>query len=567
MDRVGGIGPSLRWRQLDDWRGPSILPGPGLRSPIESVAMPKLPVVSSRLLLLAVLAFFGLLLVYLPSTLVEQYRAAKELGRVWGALYLATVGTGGVLLAGVSGWILWQVMANTRRKRQRQRRTARNPSGMSVSERERELADNLTSVSDLRNDPSVSDDLRRELTPLIQWIEEKQEQRRLEIVAFGTISSGKSSLLNALAGRDVFATDLRGGTTVERNEIPWPGMDEVRLVDTPGLAEIDASHRQHAAAEAAKDADIVLVVVDGPLRDSEFQLLEKLAEMEKRVVICLNKEDWYTPKDRDALLGQIARQSSPFVMAGDIVAVRSRPTQRERVRILPDGQEIPETVEVPPDIQPLAERMLQIVRHDGRDLLAANLLLQSRGLVDEAKERVRGALDRRAWEIVEKYTWGSAGAAALSPLPLVDLAASAVISTKMVMDLARVYHQDIDVDVAVNLLGQQGKNLLGVLGTTAATPMITATIASLIKGVPGVGTLAGGMLQGVVQAVITRWIGGIFIRYFKDEMRTPPGGLAALARKEWERVTSVTELRKLVQSARRQYQEHTPLVPESKEDA
>ena len=235
--------------------------------------------------------------------------------------------------------------------------------------------------------------------------------------------------------------------------------------------------------------------------------------------------------------------------------------------MLPNGEEVPETVTVPPDIQPLAERMLQIVRHDGRDLLAANLLLQSRGLVDEAKERVRDALDRRAWEIVDKYTWGSAGAAALSPLPVVDLAAGAAISTKMVMDLARVYHQEIDVDVAVNLLGQQGKNLLGVLGTSAATPMVTASIASMIKGVPGVGTIAGGLLQGIVQAVITRWIGGIFITYFKNEMREPPGGLAALARREWERVTSVAELRKLVQSARTQFQEHRPLLSESKDDA
>ncbi len=529
--------------------------------------MSKLPFLSHRLLLLAGLAFVGFLLVYLPSTVINQYRAARDLGPLWGILYLVTVGVGGSLLAGVSGWIVWRITANTWRKRQRKSKQARNPSQMSVSDREREVEENLAAVTSLRNDPSVSAELRQELSPLIRWIEEKQEQRRLEIVAFGTISSGKSSLLNALAGRDVFATDLRGGTTVERNEIPWPGMDEVRLVDTPGLGEIDGSHRQHTAAEAAKDADLVLLVVDGPLRDSEFQLLDQLAAMEKRVVICLNKEDWYTPKDRDALLGQIRRQVHEFVLPDDIVAVRSRPTERERIRVLADGQEVPETVTVPPDIRPLAERMLQIVRHDGRDLLAANLLLQSRGLVDEAKERVRDALDQRAWEIVDKYTWGSAGAAALSPLPVVDLAAGAAISTKMVMDLARVYHQDIDVDVAVNLLGQQGKNLLGVLGTTAATPLVTAGIASMIKGVPGVGTIAGGLLQGIVQAVITRWIGGIFVTYFKHEMQEPPGGLAALARREWERVTSVAELRKLVQSARTRFQDHSPLLPDRKDDA
>ena len=40
------------------------------------------------------------------------------------------------------------------------------------------------------------------------------------------------------------------------------------------------------------------------------------------------------------------------------------------------------------------ERMMSIVERDGRDLLLANLLLQSRGLVDEAKERVLAALER-----------------------------------------------------------------------------------------------------------------------------------------------------------------------------
>ena len=53
----------------------------------------------------------------------------------------------------------------------------------------------------------------------------------------------------------------------------------------------------------------------------------------------------------------------------------------------------------------------------------------------EAKRRVEDGLDRRAWQIVDKYTWGAGGAAALSPFPMVDLAAGCAISTKMVIDL------------------------------------------------------------------------------------------------------------------------------------
>ncbi len=144
-----------------------------------------------------------------------------------------------------------------------------------------------------------------------------------------------------------------------------------------------------------------------------------------------------------------------------------------------------ELVDVPPDISALADRMMDVVRRDGRDLLLANLLLQSRGLVESARTSVQAALDKRAWELVDRYMWGAGGAAALSPLPLLDLAAGSAVSVKMVVELAKVYRQDVDFEVAVNLLGQLGKNLLGILGVTAATPAVTAAVASLLKTVPG----------------------------------------------------------------------------------
>jgi hypothetical protein len=72
-----------------------------------------------------------------------------------------------------------------------------------------------------------------------------------------------------------------------------------------------------------------------------------------------------------------------------------------------------------------------------------------------------------------------------------------------------------------------------------------------MKTVPGVGTIAGGVLQGLVQALITRWIGAVFISYFKNEMKQPEGGMASLARREWQKMTTAAELKKLLQAARR----------------
>ena len=505
---------------------------------------------TTGLLLTVVLAAAGVLLIVVPPWVADQIRTVSEAGSTWLSIYLGLVGVGALLLLASSITIVGRLWRRSRRKRQRRQQRAKDPSQLSRVEQEQELAENLATAEDLKSELPIGEPLRGELDPLTQRITAKHQSQKLEIVAFGAISSGKSSLLNALAGRDIFATDLKGGTTLRRNEVPWPGMDRVVLVDTPGLSEVDGTERGGLSAEAAKDADLVLVVVDGPLRQWEFTLLRRLAEMEKRVLVCLNKEDWYDARDRDRLLGQIREQVKSFVDGSDVLAVRAQTTMRPRIRVLPDGSHSEESVEVSPDIAPLASRMLEIVRRDGRDLLLANLLLQSRGLIEEARLRVQESLDRRAWETVDAYMWGAGGAAALSPLPVIDLLAGSAISAKMVVELARVYRQDIDLNAAVTLLAQLGKNLLAILGVTAAAPAVAAVSASLLKTVPGIGTIAGGFLQGVVQALVTRWIGAVFIEYFKNEMRQPEGGLASLARREWERVTSVDQLRKLIVAAR-----------------
>ncbi len=509
------------------------------------------PSKTTGLMLFIVVAILGAALVALPSWIAGHVEAISQIGPRWLVyLYLTVVSLGAVLLLGATGTILWRLWKRTQRKRHQRQEREKNPSQLSASQKEREIAENLATAGGLRSDLPTAEELQAQLEPLAKRIEEKRESQRLEIVAFGAISSGKSSLLNALAGREVFRTDARGGTTAQRNEIPWPGIDQVYLVDTPGLGEIDGVERGGISTEAAKDADLVLVVVDGPLRHWEHDLVSRLGQMEKRVLVCLNKEDWYDSRERTRLLDQIAGQIDAFVQPEDIVAVRSRTTTRQRVRVLSGGDSVDEEVEVPIDIAPLADRMLQIVERDGRDLLLANLLLQSRGLVEEARQKVQAALDQRAWELIDKYMWGAGSAAALSPFPVLDLVAGCGISTKMVVDLGKVYRQEIDLNTAVTLLGQLGKNLLGILGVSAATPAVSAAIASLLKTVPGIGTFAGGMLQGLVQALITRWIGAVFVQYFKDEMQHPEGGLARIARREWERLTTLDELRRLVQAAR-----------------
>ncbi len=502
----------------------------------------------SGLFLVVLAAGFGYLLITLPPTVIEHYDTAAKHGVLWAYTYLATVTLGLLIIGTVVGRVAYRLWRNTRHKRVQARQAAKRPSEMSRVEKEVAISDNLLEASAMADDLAIAGQDRGAVDAAVAQLNQKRESQTLEIAAFGTISSGKSSLLNALAGRPMFKSHVKGGTTTHRNEVPWPGSDRVVLVDTPGLDEINGRQQEAVAREAAGNADLVLLVLDGPLRDSEFVMLKLMAQMEKRVMVCLNKGDWYHDQDRQQLLTQVIQQVKPYIHARDVVAVQANPPTQTRVRVHPDGSQQQETYEPVPDISPLAQRMLQAVRQDGRDLLLANLLLRSRCLVQDVTRQVREALDARAEQIIHGYMWRAGAVSAVVPFPAVDVAAGLTISTKMVFELARVYRQPIDLKAAERLLGQMGKNLVTILGSHAATPVVSAMIASALKSVPGIGTVTGGLLQGLTQAIVTRWIGHVFMAYFRQEMQIPDGNLTQLARNKWDQLTQQPQLIELAKA-------------------
>lgn len=253
---------------------------------------------SSGLLIVVALAAAGYGLVVLPPRLAESYETLHRLNPTLAQGYLLLVCAAGILIVGYTLFKAGQFWRRSRLKH----RPLKQPSRMTDSQLRGEISSRQAEAEEYLR--AVDGPQQEELTQQLEAERRKLEDQTLEIAAFGTISSGKSSLLNALIGQPVFVTDPRGGTTTLRNESEWPGRGKVRLVDTPGIAEMHGDQRAWFAVDAARSADLVLYVTDGVLRNFENELLMRLQELEKRIIVCLNKEDTFAARDRDRLLEQ-----------------------------------------------------------------------------------------------------------------------------------------------------------------------------------------------------------------------------------------------------------------------
>lgn len=133
-------------------------------------------------------------------------------------------------------------------------------------------------------------------------------------VLTGPPNSGKSTLLNCLAGRQkAIVTDIKGTTRDWVSARCRIGSLSVKLIDTAGLDEklqdyqdnIEVS-AQKKTAEVLEQADIVLLVLDAsrPTEELDDQITKRFDD--KKVITVLNKSDLPARFDTSRLPGTLS---------------------------------------------------------------------------------------------------------------------------------------------------------------------------------------------------------------------------------------------------------------------
>ncbi|WP_238178392.1 YcjF family protein [Calothrix sp. 336/3] len=256
----------------------------------------------------------------------------------------------------------------------------------------------------------------------------------------------------------------------------------------------------------ANQADFVLFLTNGDLTDSEYQALHQVKATSQRAMLVFNKQDQYLPEERASIFLSL-QQRFPQTVA---TAASPLPI---KVRKHGEDGSIQEWMEQPvPDTQQIIQQLGGIISNQGQQLVWATTQRQALLLQATAKEYLNGVRSDRATPVIEQYQWIAAAAAFANPLPALDLLATAAINGQMVVDLGHIYQQKFSLEQAKTVAGEMGSLMLKL----GLVELSTKAIGTVLK-TNAITYVAGGVVEGVSAAYLTRLAGLSLIAYFQEQ--------------------------------------------------
>ncbi|MUG92962.1 DUF697 domain-containing protein [Scytonema sp. UIC 10036] len=480
-----------------------------------------MPLSRTIALIIGIIIILGLSL-WLINSLIQLYWQLSWSSPLLGNLLLILVVI--CIAALIAGFVYYILVIQT--GEQRQRRKRRQQANIQVPDATPEAASSTLQAVRQQLEQVQDEVTRQALLSKSRELETNLARGEIQVVVFGTGSAGKTSLVNAILGRVVGKVDAPMGTTQvgETYCLRLKGLErKILITDTPGILEagVAGTEREQVARELATEANLLLFVVDNDIRQSEYEPLRALAEIGKRSLVVLNKIDLYTDEDKEVILARLRERVRGFIAPSDVVAISANP---QVVELEEGGIFQPE-----PEILPLLKRMAAILRAEGEDLVADNILLQSLRLGEEARKVIDAQRRRQATKIVERFQWIVAGVVSATPIPVVDLLATAAVNAQMVVEIGRVYGCDLNLERGKELALSLGKTLASLGIVKGALQLLSVALQT------NIGTfILGRAIQGVTAAYLTRIAGKSFIEYFRNDQDWGDGGITEVVQRQFQ---------------------------------
>ncbi len=377
-------------------------------------------------------------------------------------------------------------------------------------------------VNDARLPAGVRDSLSHDYEA-VQAMLDKIEHGHLHLSVFGRVSTGKSSLLNALIGEERFSVSPVHGETRYSSMQAWAEEEAggVYLIDTPGLDEAGGEDREAMAREVAGRSDLVIFVLDGDITETELDALRAVLSQGRPVIVVLNKSDLYTRDERTALLASIRKKTGALLDPEYVIVAAAQPRPQTVVEADASGNEVTKERHRDPDVAELKLKLWDILEAEGKTLAALNASLFAADLSDQVGKRILAARRELGDKLVRTYCIGKGIAVAFNPVPVADLFAAAFIDVGMVVHLSKVYDLPLSKQEAGSIVKVIVAESAALMGTVWALHLVSS---ALKVGTLGLSTILTAGAQGAIAYYSTYLVGQAAGEYLAEGKSWGAGG-------------------------------------------
>jgi uncharacterized protein (DUF697 family)/GTP-binding protein EngB required for normal cell division len=334
--------------------------------------------------------------------------------------------------------------------------------------------------------------------------EQKDELGRFNLAIFGKTGVGKSTLVNAIFGNDVAKTGIGEPVTTEEN-LYIHDTDFLSVLDTRGvevgvdndkiireLSEYITSMRRKPMSDQLHIAWYCVRFGDRRFEDTEAEFVRQLHKLGLPVILVLTQvpmRDGVMHHDVEVLVDAIKSRGLPIY----------------------ENTVFPVMAKADPFIGE---------EHGLIELLDATFRAAPEGVrgAINAAQKIDQERKRREATVIVKAAAGAAAAAGATPIPFSDAVILVPIQMTMMAKISQAYGMSLERSTAVTLAA-----------TAAATATGRSVVTSLIKFVPGAGTVAGGTIAAGVASTITYAMGLAWLavceRLARGELVTASGAL------------------------------------------
>jgi GTP-binding protein Era len=382
------------------------------------------------------------------------------------------------------------------------------------------------SLRDLINDARLPDGVRDSLAhdyEAVQSMLDKLDHGHLHLSVLGRVSTGKSSLLNALIGDERFSVSPVHGETKHSSIQAWSELEAggVFLIDTPGLDEAGGEDREALAKEVAGRSDLVIFVIDGDITDTELDALKVAISAGRPILIALNKSDLYTGSEREALLRSVRQKTDGIISPVNVLSVAAQPRSQVVLETDDAGNERESRRQREPDIDELRLKLWEILDAEGKTLAALNASLFASDLSDQVGRRILAARRELGERLVRTYCVAKGIAVAFNPVPVADLFAAAFIDVGMVVHLSKVYDLPLNQKEAGSIIKVIMAESAALMGTVWALHFVSS---ALKVGTIGLSTILTAGAQGSIAYYSTYLVGQAAAEYLAEGKSWGDGG-------------------------------------------